>query len=414
MNHQKRSSCRICDGSRLRPFLSLGPQPPANAFPADPSGFGDEESYPLDVYFCDDCSLVQLVDVIDPGALFRNYLYLTGVSETMLRHFRTYADTVAAWSHLAHTDLVVEIGSNDGSLLASFQRLGARVVGVEPASNVAAVARGQGMETIEKFFTRDVARDILATHGPAKIIAANNVLAHVDEPVAVLEGCRDLLDPNGAIVVEVPSLGNLVKGMEYSTIYHEHLSYYSLTTLGTLFERAGLKLTRAEQVPVHGGSLRVYARHQEYAHDKKAAEELARMMENEAAAKLTSFDSLAAFSEAVPRNRSLLRNLVDDLRSAGKTIAGYGAPAKGTVLLNYCGFTPHDIPFVVDKSNWKVGRYVPGVHILVKSPEALTQSAPDYLLILAWNLQDEIREQQAEYHRRGGRFIIPVPEPCIV
>ncbi|MCS6953996.1 MAG: class I SAM-dependent methyltransferase [Bryobacterales bacterium] len=407
---RKRTTCRICDSSRLRLFLSLGEMPLANSFLSTPEEFSAESRFPLDVYFCENCTLVQLLDVVDPEVLFSHYVYLTGASETMRAHFRGYARRVAELLSLSPRDFVVEVASNDGSLLKEFQQLGVQTLGVEPARNIAEQARRDGVPTITEFFNAALGRELRTRYGAARAVMANNVLAHVDDPVDFLRGCATLVSDDGLVIWEVPHLLELIARLEYDTIYHEHLCYYSATPLLRLAERSGLRIVRVEQVPVHGGSLRMYAARGANGH---AAEALA-LVGQERRHGLAEFARYERFAAEVCRNRTALRGLLEQLRHAGQTLAGYGAPAKGNTLLNYCGIGPALLPFTVDRNPWKVGRYTPGMHIPVLPVSALLERRPDYVLILAWNLADEILLQQAEYVRGGGRFIVPIPEPKVI
>jgi len=384
----------------------------ANSFLASPAAFVDEPTYPLDVAVCPSCSLVQLLDSVSPEALFRDYIYVTGTSDTIRQHNAAYAAAVVERLGLGPGDLVVEAASNDGSLLHAFQAHGVRVLGVEPARNIAAQAEATGIETLPEFFSPEVAREVRARHGPARAILANNVLAHVPDPCGFLRGAADLLADDGMIYVEVPYLGEFLDRTEYDTIYHEHLSYFSVTALLELCQRAGLALVSVEHFPVHGGTIRLQAgpaaRHP--THGESALALAAR----EAARGWTSPDRYHAFAEEVARHRTELVGLLTGLQAARATVAGYGAPAKGNTLLNYCGIRPELLPYTVDKNPRKVGRYTPGTHIPVLAVDAVIARQPDYLLILAWNFAQEIMEQQDVYRRRGGRFIVPIPRPEIV
>ena len=406
--HHKRTACRACQGARLTPFLDLGMQPLANAFLAGPEEFAGEATYPLVVYFCEDCSLVQLLDVIDPEELFRDYVYVTGTSDTIARHNVTYARTVVDLLELGPRDLVVEAASNDGSLLRQFQALGVGVLGVEPAANLADLARQRGIPTETRFFSSDTARGLRQTHGKAKAVIANNVLAHVDDTIDFLSGARDLLDTGGMVVFEVPYLVELLDRLEYDTIYHEHLCYFSVIALERLCESAGLGIARIDRVPIHGGSLRVYA-----AAQSGHCAEAGRMVEAERAAGLNSLECYLKFAAEVQRNREMLRQMLCRLRSEGRSLAAYGAPAKGNTLLNYCGIDSSLLPFTVDKNERKVGRFTPGMHIPVRPVTAILEEQPYAVLVLAWNFAGEIMSQQDAYRARNGRFIIPVPEPVV-
>lgn len=410
--HHLRTDCRACGSTALHKFLVLGPQPLANAFPRSSDEFAAEERYPLDVYFCEQCALVQLLDVIDPEVLFRDYIYVTGTSDTIAAHNVKYAQAVVDRLELGGDDLVVEIASNDGSLLSCFQRHGVRTLGVEPATNIAAIARERGIETVNQFFDRDTAAAVREQYGEAMAVIGNNVFAHVDDSRGFLRGCRDLLADDGLVIIEVPYLREMIDRLEYDTVYHEHLCYFSVTALRTLCESAGLSLVAIDRVPVHGGSIRMYAGRRER-HPEHAADVLA-MIAEEKALGLTTLPRFASFAADVAENRRAVVALLESLHREGKSIAGYGAPAKGNTLLNYCGIDTRLVPYTVDKNPLKVGKYTPGMHLPVKPVGTLLDEQPDYVMILAWNFADEIMRQQSEYAARGGRFIIPVPSPRIV
>jgi hypothetical protein len=410
--HRKRKTCRVCEKDRFEQFLPFGKTPLANSLLITPDEFTNEPFYPLNVYFCRSCSLVQLLDVIDPEVLFRNYIYVTGTSETMANHNREYARTVVDLLKLSPEDLVVEVASNDGSLLRNFKPYNVRILGVEPATNIAEKACASSVETLNVFFNSTVAQQLRESHGPAKVVIANNVLAHVDETKDFLLGCKTLLHDHGLVVIEVPYLRNLIEQLEYDTIYHEHLCYFSISTLLRLCESVGLGIVRVDHVPVHGGSLRIYAgpANQSRGHTPKVLA----FADEERTSGLNELACYERFALDVQRNRWAIVDLLNHLQSSGKSIAGYGAPAKSCTFLNYCGIGTNLLPYTVDKNPMKVGLYTPGMHIPILSVLKLLEDQPDYVLILAWNFADEIMRQQKTYYDRGGRFIIPIPEPKVV
>jgi SAM-dependent methyltransferase len=410
--HHRRTTCRACGAARLEQFLDLGMQPLANSFLHSESEFAAEARYPLALYLCGECGLVQLADVVDPELLFRTYIYVTGTSETIAAHNREYAATVTSLLGLGPGDLVVEAASNDGSLLRCFQELGVRVLGVEPAANIAEVARSRGVPTEAVFFDQAAGARLRESAGPARAVIGNNVLAHVDDPLGFLAGARSLLGSDGLVIIEVPYLAEMIDRLEYDTVYHEHLSYFSVSALLRLAEGAGLRVVRIDPVPVHGGSLRLYATP---ATDTLAhAPEILALAEEERVRGMTGLDRLRRFAAEVARHRVALRAMLERLRGAGHRLAAYSAPAKGNTLLNFCGIGTELVPYTVDRNPLKVGTYTPGMHLPVLSVEAILERRPDHLLILAWNFADEIRRQQGEYARQGGRFILPLPVPQIL
>lgn len=405
--HTVRTTCRACGDARLTRFLELGPQPLANANLTTIDEAADELRFPLDLYFCETCSLVQLADVIDPEVLFRHYLYVTGTSETIAAHNRAYADTVAALLHLGADDLVVEVASNDGSLLSCFRDLGVRTLGVEPATNIAQMARARGIDTVGEFFGGDTGARLREERGAARAVIGNNVLAHVDDTADFLRGARALIAGDGLVITEVPYAREMLTKLEYDTVYHEHLCYFSITALLRLCDTVGLCVVRVDEVSVHGGSVRMYAGRRE--HYGTHGADVLRMVEAERDIGLTSLVRWQQFALDVQNQRAGLLDLLANLRVEGKTVAGYGAPAKGNTLLNYCAIGTDQVPYTVDRNPLKIGTLTPGMHLPVLLVETLLERQPDYVLILAWNFAEEIMRQQAEYHRRGGKFIVPIP-----
>jgi SAM-dependent methyltransferase len=412
MSSHKRNNCRVCGADHLECVLALGNMPLANSFLQNSAEFNDEPHYPLDVFFCMNCAALQLLEVVAPETLFRHYLYVTGTSDTIAAHNRAYAQTVVDLLAMNADDLVVEVASNDGSLLTCFQQHGVRTLGIDPAVNVAAIAQANGIDTIAEFFDIDLARRLRAQSGPAKAVIGNNVLAHVDEPISFLAGFRHLLAAGGHAILEFPYLGNMLAGMEYDTVYHEHLSYFSVNTLLRLFEGAEMRIVRIDQVKVHGGSLRVYA--VDSAEISDHAPTVLAWAAQEQRNGFTDVATYRRFAQKVAQSRSDLLDLLHNLRAQGKIIAGYGASAKGNTLLNYCGIDSSLMPVVFDKNDLKVGLMTPGTHIPVYPATDLGDHQPDYLLILAWNFADEIMRQQQAYHDNGGKFIIPIPDLKVV
>ncbi len=408
----RRETCRVCGGRALESILSLGPSPLANSFLRSPDQFASEARYPLDLYFCSTCSLLQLLDVVNPEVLFRHYLYVTGTSTTMAAHNHEYARRVVEVLDLRAGDLVAEAASNDGSLLRCFREHGVATLGIEPARNLAAMATAAGIDTVNEFFTEALARDLRRERGPARAVVANNVLAHVDEPAEFLAGCRELLADDGLITIEVPYLGELLDRLEYDTVYHEHLSYFSVNALLALCERVQLSAVRLDRLPVHGGTIRLYLSRSANGHSAQ----LRALADDERRRGITDVARYRAFATDVATSRAALVGLLSELVRSGKQVVGYGAPAKGNTLLNFCGIDTRFLPYTVDRNPLKVGLYTPGTHIPVRDVAALasTDRRPDYVLILAWNFADEIIDQQRAYREQGGKFIVPVPRPQVL
>ncbi|HXT70212.1 MAG TPA: class I SAM-dependent methyltransferase [Vicinamibacterales bacterium] len=407
-----RLDCRGCGAAALEKIIELGPTPLANSFLQSESEFAAERAYPLDLYFCDNCSLLQLLDVVDPEVMFRHYLYVTGTSTTIAAHNREYSRTLRDLLGLTRADLVAEVASNDGSLLRCFHDHDIRTLGIEPARNLAASARASGIDTINEFFSSKLGAD-LAARGPARVVIGNNVLAHVDDPADFLDGCRQLVSDNGLVTIEVPYVGELLERVEYDTVYHEHLSYFSVTSLLRLCERVGLWAVRIDHVPVHGGSLRLYLSRSAGAHGEGPRAMEAAERRPGGAADAARY---RRFAEDVRAHRTAIVGLLTDLKARGARLAAYGAPAKGNTLLNYCRIGRDLVPFTVDKNPLKVGLYTPGMHIPVRPVGALMEGAdaPDTVLILAWNFAEEIMQQQAAFRARGGRFVVPIPAPRLI
>ena len=408
----KVEECRICKSADLHFFLKLGPTPLANRF-IKPGHEGEPEpSYPLDVCLCKNCGLVQLGFVVPPEVLFRDYIYFSSTSTTICNHFAEMAKEVLD-NYAKKGDLVVEIASNDGVLLKNMLGKGVRPLGVEPATNIAKVANREGIETLNDFFNSGTAKKILSERGPAKVILANNVFAHIPDLNDCVEGMELLLHKDGAVMIEFPQLSDLYENLEFDTVYHEHLSYFSLKPLMHLFSKFGMELFDAKKFPVHGGTLRIYVK-KKGGPWKVNGEALSRLLANEERLGLYSKEAYDRFAKDVEGLRRELLRLLSGLKKKGKRIAIYSAPAKGNTLLNYCGIGTDIVDYAVDKSPAKQGLLTPGMHIPVFGLDKLRTDRPDYLLVLAWNFKDEIMAQQSEFAAAGGHFIIPVPKPEII
>jgi hypothetical protein len=403
--------CRSCGSRGLKPFLSLGTTPLADALVVEGKLAGPEARFPLEVAFCPTCSLVQITEEVPPEQLFvDNYLYFSSFSDHLLRHSREHALGLADSRGLGAESLVVEIASNDGYLLRNFVERGIPVLGIDPAPDLAAAAAAAGVPTWAEFFGTALAKRIVAERGHADVIIANNVMAHVPELNDFVAGMAMLVADDGLITVENPYVRDLVEHREFDTIYHEHFCYYSCTAVDALVRRHGLFLNHVEYFPgLHGGTLRWHIGPTEDVSDTAR-----RYLAEEAETGLTTFDYYADFGVAVERIRADLRGLLESLRAEGRKLAAYGAAAKGSTLVNYAGIGTDLVEFVVDRNVHKQGRYMPGVHLPIRPVEALLEEQPDYVLLLAWNFADEIMKQQDEFIRRGGRFILPVPTPRIV
>jgi 2-polyprenyl-3-methyl-5-hydroxy-6-metoxy-1,4-benzoquinol methylase len=385
--------------------------PLANALVPPETPAAAQPRFPLSLMRCERCDLAQLGEIVDPAHLFRNYNYLSSTSDAFVRHAKQLVDRLIAERRLNSGSQVVEIASNDGYLLRHYRALGVPVLGVEPAANIALEAQKRGIATVIDFFSRALAEKLTRDGRNADVLHANNVLAHVPDLRGVVAGIAMILKPGGIAVIEVPYLRDLVDRLEFDTIYHEHLCYFALTPLVRLFNSEKLAIIDVERVAVHGGSLRVFA---ELGACSRPSANVTAMLAEEAAWGVRSAERYRRFGDAVRDFRPRLRDFLGALRAQGKSIAAYGAAAKGATLLNYCGIGRETIDFAVDRSPLKQGTALPGVEIPVFAPEELARQRPDYLLLLAWNFADEIIAQQQDYAKSGGRFIVPVPTPRVI
>lgn len=390
--------------------MELGPAPLANGFLKQEQLMSKEPFYPLDVYYCPKCGLVQLRDVVSPKILFKDYVYLTGMSQTMKQHFGQLAGEVVNNFNLSQDDLVIDIGSNDGTLLKGFKQLGIKTLGIEPATNIALVAEREGIETINDFFSLNVANNIIERKSHAKAIIGTNVFAHINDLDGILKAVNILLARDGIFVIEVPYLVDLLSKTEFDTIYHEHLSYFSLRPLVTLFKRFNMELFDVKRVPVHGGSIRCYVRRS----PSKVENSVYKLLVLEEDLRLNVFNAYLEFSAKVKNIKLQLTSLLKKSKENGSRIVGYGAAAKGNVLLNYCKIRTDILDYIVDNTPFKQGLYTPGMHIPVVPPDRLLRDEPDFVLLLAWNYLDEILKKEQKYRELGGKFIVPIPEPKII
>jgi SAM-dependent methyltransferase len=403
--------CRCCGGDGLTVFLSLGDLPLSDGFITAQQLAQEDARYPLDVAFCADCALVQILETVPPEVLFgEDYPYFSSFTDALLRHSEANVVTRIADRNLSSRSLVVELASNDGYLLQFYKARGIPVLGIDPAPGPVAAAHAKGIETLLAFFGEDLARRLALTENRrADVIHANNVLAHVADTNGFVAGIATLLKDDGVAVIEVPYVRSLIDHGEFDTIYHEHLCYFSVTALDFLFRRHGLYLNHVEALSIHGGSLRLFVEKRE-----SPGESIKRFLQEERQLGIDKLAYYESFSARVNAIRDELRDLLTGLKQRGARIAGYGAAAKGTIMLNYAGIGPDTLDFVADRNTHKHGRYVPGVRLPIVAPERILETQPDFVLILPWNVRDEIMEQQAEYRRRGGRFIVPVPRPQIL
>ena len=402
------SGCRFCHKPLTRSFVDLGLQPLANSYVSMAKAGQPEPRYPLHARVCDSCLLVQVDHDVPAEAIFSDYAYFSSYATSWVEHARRYSEAMTQRFALGPQSLVVEVASNDGYLLQHFKAAGIGVLGVEPAANVAAVAEQKGIPSEVAFFNRETAERLKAAGKAADLMAANNVMAHVPELNQFISGFAVLLKPQGVLTVEFPHLLNLIEQVQFDTIYHEHYSYLSLLAAEKIFAAHGMRVFDVEELPTHGGSLRLYVCHREAGHTDTVG--LARVRKKEAAAGL---DTLAAYDDFAPRVKAVrdeLRGFLTAAKADGKKVCAYGAAAKGNTLLNYCGITAQDIVAAYDKNPHKQRHLLPGSQIPIRGPEAIAEDRPDYLLILPWNLKNEISAEQAQIRGWNGHFVIAIPE----
>ncbi len=405
--------CRFCGSALSRTFSDLGMSPLSNSYVKADAVMHMERFYPLHAYVCDSCLLVQLQEFASPEQIFDDYAYFSSYSESWLRHCQAYTAYMVERFGFGREHQVVEIASNDGYLLKYFKAAGVPVLGIEPAENVARVAQEHGVETLVKFFGAETARDLVAADTRADLLLGNNVLAHVPDLNDFVRGLKILLKPNGVITMEFPHLLRIIEGNQFDTIYHEHFSYFSFQTVERVFAHHGLSLFDVEELPTHGGSIRIFGQHAETG--KQAIDpRVMAMREQEASFGVGRLETYAGFAEQVCETKRALLDFLIEAKRAKKTIVGYGAPAKGNTLLNYCGIRTDFLDYTVDRSPHKQGQFLPGTHIPIYSPDRIRQTRPDYILILPWNLKDEIIEQMSYVREWGAKFVIPIPRVEVI
>jgi SAM-dependent methyltransferase len=401
--------CMFCATPLRHTFADLGMSPLCESYVPEAMLNHMEPFYPLHVYVCEKCFLVQLEEYVSPKEIFTEYAYFSSYADSWVEHMRRYAELVSERFGLGKESFVVEVASNDGYLLQHFVKKGVPVLGIEPAANVARVAVEKGVPTLVAFFGEQTARQLVAEGKKADLICGANVLAQVPKPNDFVKGLQILLKPQGVITIEFPHLLRLMAENQFDTIYHEHFSYFSFVTAEKIFAAQGLTLFDVEEISTHGGSLRIYARHADDS-SKPMSARAREMRQREIDGGFLRLERYASFGEQVKETKRKLVEFLIDTKRAGKSIVGYGAPGKGNTLLNYCGIRTDFIDFTVDRSTYKQGKFLPGTHIPIRHPDHIREVKPDYVLILPWNFKDEIVQQMAYIREWGGRFVVPIPE----
>ncbi len=404
---KKNFSCRSCESFNIETILSLGILPLANALVSNKDINKQEKQYPLELVFCPKCSLVQINETVDPRILFSKYYYFSSFSDTMLQHSKKLVDKLVKEQGLTEENLVIEIASNDGYLLQYFKTYNVPVLGIEPAENVAKISEEKGIPTLCEFFNSETATKLKAENKTADVIIGNNVLAHIAGLNDFIEGIRIILKDDGIGIFEFPYVRDMIDKNEFDTIYHEHLCYYSLSSIDNLFKNHHLIIVDIERTAIHGGSLRIKIMHEQ--HQDKITQNKELLLKEEKELGLWQINYYQNFAKQAIQIGRELKNLLIRLKAEDKSIAAYGAAAKGAVLTNYLDIGNDVIDFVADRNPHKQGFYMPGKKIPIVSPDYILEKQPDYLLIFAWNFAKEIMEQQKVYHKKGGKFIIPIP-----
>lgn len=401
--------CRFCGSPLQHTFVDLGMQPLCESYIGPDQLNQMEPFYPLHTYVCDNCFLVQLEEYVAPEEIFSEYAYFSSYSEAWLKHAKNYVEMITDKLELNEKSQVVEVGSNDGYLLQYFAQRGIPVLGVEPAANVAEVAIRKGIPTIVKFFGLETASELATEKKHADLLIGNNVLAQVPDLNGFVESLKILLQPIGVITMEFPHLMRLMDGNQFDTIYHEHFSYFSFFTVEKVFAAHGLTIFDVEELPTHGGSLRIYARHSEDI-SKPVTLHVDELRAKEEAEGFTNLEKYFSFAEKVKETKRNLLDFLINLKRNKKSIVGYGAPGKGNTLLNYCGIRADFLDYTVDRNPHKQGKFLPGTHIPIFHPDKIKETRPNYVLILPWNIKEEIMDQMSHIGKWDGRFVVPIPE----
>ena len=403
------STCRFCATPLRHSVVDLGMSPLCQNHVKPENANKMEPFYPLHAYVCDNCYLVQLEEFVAPAEIFDDYAYFSSYSDSWLRHAKKYTDLMVERFGFHESSLVSEIASNDGYLLQYFVEKGVPVVGIEPAGNVAEYAIAKGVRSEVRFFGQETARYLVGKYGKTDLLLGNNVLAHVPDINDFVSGMKIYLAEGGVITMEFPHLLRLIEENQFDTIYHEHFSYLSFSTVTRIFDHHGITLFDVEELSTHGGSIRIYGRHKDD-HSKPVSERALELLDREEKLGMLTLEFYATFEEQVKETKRKLLTWLIDMKRQGKKVVGYGAPGKGNTLLNYCGIRTDFLDFTVDRSPHKQGNYLPGTRIPIYSPEMINEAKPDYILILPWNLRKEIAEQMAHVREWGCQFVVPIPE----
>ena len=407
------SKCRFCSNDLIYTVVDLGMSPLCESYIMPEQVNDMEKFYPLHAFICHHCWLMQLEEFVSPNEIFSDYAYFSSYSESWVEHARKYTELMIDRFDINLSNLVVEIASNDGYLLQWFLQKGIPVLGVEPAANVAEVARGKGIRTETQFLGKNIAKKMVEKYGKADLLIGNNVLAHVPNINDFVEGLKEMLGTDGVITMEFPHLQRLIEGNQFDTIYHEHFSYLSLVAVNRIFAFHGITIFDVEEIPTHGGSLRIYGRHS-HNNKLKITNRVIDLIQREQGLGFENLSYYANFQEQVKETKRKLLHFLIEAKRDGKTIVGYGAPGKGNTLINYCGIRTDFLDFTVDKSPYKQNNFLPGSHIPILYPKAIKQTKPDYVLILPWNLKDEIINEHKYIKDWGGRFVVPILELAII